>query len=101
MDNIDLTAATEHGIIVVNAPDGNTNSAAEHSIAMLMSLARNIPQAFHSLKNKKWDRKTFIGVEVKNKTLGVLGFGRIGQEVAFRAKGQRMNVIAYDPFFNS
>ena len=98
VDNIDLTAATERGIIVVNAPDGNTNSAAEHSIAMLMSLARNIPQAFHSLKNKKWDRKTFIGVEVKNKTLGVLGFGRIGQEVAFRAKGQRMNVIAYDPF---
>ena len=101
VDNIDLTAATERGIIVVNAPDGNTNSAAEHSIAMLMSLARNIPQAFHSLKNKKWDRKTFIGVEVKNKTLGVLGFGRIGQEVAFRAKGQRMNVIAYDPFLTA
>lgn len=101
VDNIDLTAATERGIIVVNAPDGNTNSAAEHSIAMLMSLARNIPQAFHSLKNKKWDRKTFIGVEVKNKTLGVVGFGRIGQEVAFRAKGQRMNVIAYDPFLTA
>ncbi|MER2237041.1 MAG: hydroxyacid dehydrogenase, partial [Psychrobacillus sp.] len=98
VDNIDLPAATERGIIVVNAPDGNTNSAAEHTIAMLMSLARKIPQAFHSLKNKKWDRKTYIGVEVKNKTLGVVGFGRIGQEVAVRAKGQRMNVIAYDPF---
>jgi D-3-phosphoglycerate dehydrogenase len=98
VDNIDLPAATERGIIVVNAPDGNTNSAAEHTIAMLMSLARNIPQAFHALKNKKWDRKAFIGVEVKNKTLGVVGLGRIGAEVAARAKGQRMNVIAYDPF---
>ncbi|WP_313893696.1 phosphoglycerate dehydrogenase [Psychrobacillus sp.] len=98
VDNIDLTAATEQGIIVVNAPDGNTNSAAEHTMAMLMSLARNIPQAFHALKNKKWDRKSFIGVEVKNKTLGVVGLGRIGIEVATRAKGQRMNVIAYDPF---
>lgn len=98
VDNIDLPAATERGIIVVNAPDGNTNSAAEHTIAMLMSLARNIPQAFHALKNQKWDRKSFIGVEVKNKTLGVVGLGRIGAEVAARAKGQRMNVIAYDPF---
>ncbi|TQR19354.1 phosphoglycerate dehydrogenase [Psychrobacillus vulpis] len=98
VDNIDLPAATERGIIVVNAPDGNTNSAAEHTIAMLMSLARNIPQAFYALKNQKWDRKSFIGVEVKNKTLGVVGLGRIGAEVAARAKGQRMNVIAYDPF---
>ena len=98
VDNIDLHAATERGIIVVNAPDGNTNSAAEHTIAMLMALARKIPQAFHALKNQKWDRKSFIGVEVKNKTLGVVGLGRIGAEVAARAKGQRMNVIAYDPF---
>ena len=98
VDNIDLPAATERGIIVVNAPDGNTNSAAEHTVAMLMSLARNIPQAFHALKNQKWDRKAFIGVELKNKTLGVVGLGRIGVEVATRAKGQRMNVIAYDPF---
>ncbi|MEK4701136.1 phosphoglycerate dehydrogenase [Solibacillus sp. FSL R7-0668] len=98
VDNIDLTAATEHGIIVVNAPDGNTNSAAEHSIAMMTSLARHIPQAFNTLKNGKWDRKSFVGVELKNKTLGVIGMGRIGAEVAYRAKGQRMNVIAYDPF---
>lgn len=98
VDNIDLDAATEHGIIVVNAPDGNTNSAAEHTIAMLTSLARKIPQAFNSLKNGQWDRKSFIGVELKNKTLGVIGLGRIGAEVAARAKGQRMNVIAYDPF---
>ncbi|MCG7344587.1 phosphoglycerate dehydrogenase [Sporosarcina sp. ACRSL] len=98
VDNIDLDAATEHGIIVVNAPDGNTNSAAEHTIAMLTALARKIPQAFNSLKDGKWDRKSFIGVELKNKTLGVIGLGRIGAEVAARAKGQRMNVIAYDPF---
>ncbi|MFJ7934569.1 phosphoglycerate dehydrogenase [Sporosarcina sp. NPDC096371] len=98
VDNIDLDAATERGIIVVNAPDGNTNSAAEHTIAMLMSLARKIPQAFNSLKNGQWDRKSFIGVELKNKTLGVIGMGRIGAEVAARAKGQRMHVVAYDPF---
>ena len=98
VDNIDLEAATEHGVIVVNAPDGNTNSAAEHAMAMLMSLARNIPQAYYALKNKKWDRKKYVGVELKNKTLGVVGLGRIGAEVAKRAKGQRMNVIAYDPF---
>lgn len=98
VDNIDLSAATEYGIIVVNAPDGNTNSAAEHTIAMLMSLARKIPQAYAALKEGKWDRKTHVGVELKGKTLGVIGMGRIGQEVAYRAKGQRMKVIAYDPF---
>lgn len=98
VDNIDVTAATENGVIVVNAPDGNTNSAAEHTMAMLMALARKIPQAYSSLMNKEWDRKTYIGVEVKNKTLGIIGLGRIGEEVAFRAKGQRMKVVAYDPF---
>ncbi|MFC4402343.1 phosphoglycerate dehydrogenase [Gracilibacillus xinjiangensis] len=98
VDNIDLSAATEFGIIVVNAPDGNTNSAAEHTVAMLMSLARKIPQAYAALKNGKWDRKTHVGVELKGKTLGVIGMGRIGVEVATRAKGQRMNVIGYDPF---
>src|SRR5699024_6797610 len=92
VDNIDLSAATEYGIIVVNAPDGNTNSAAEHTVAMLMSLARKIPQAFLALKNGKWDRKTHVGVELKGKTLGVIGMGRIGIEVATRAKGQRMKV---------
>ncbi|MEC1180135.1 phosphoglycerate dehydrogenase [Metasolibacillus meyeri] len=98
VDNIDLTAATEHGIIVVNAPDGNTNSAAEHTIAMITALARYIPQAFNTLKNGVWDRKSYVGVELKNKVLGVIGMGRIGVEVAYRAKGQRMKVIAYDPF---
>jgi len=98
VDNIDLDAATENGILVVNAPGGNTNSAAEHTMAMLMSLARNIPQAYASLQNHEWDRKKYMGVEVKGKTLGVIGFGKIGAEVAHRAKGQRMEVIAYDPF---
>ena len=101
VDNIDLEAATEKGIIVVNAPDGNTNSAAEHTIAMMMAMARKIPQAFNALRNQNWDRKSYVGVELKNKTLGVVGLGRIGAEVAARAKGQRMNVIAYDPFLTA
>ncbi|TGB01245.1 phosphoglycerate dehydrogenase [Halobacillus salinus] len=100
VDNIDVDAATEHGVIVVNAPDGNTISTAEHTMAMLMSLARNIPQAYHQLKQKRWERKKFVGVELKGKTLGIVGFGRIGREVAQRAKGHRMNVIAFDPFLN-
>lgn len=98
VDNIDQEAATENGIIIVNAPYGNTNSAAEHTMAMLMALTRNIPQAYASLKNGKWDRKSYTGIEVKNKVLGIIGLGKIGAEVAFRAKGQRMDVIAYDPF---
>ncbi|MBQ0140830.1 MAG: phosphoglycerate dehydrogenase [Kurthia sp.] len=101
VDNIDLDAATEKGIIVVNAPDGNTNSAAEHTTAMIMALARHIPHAHMSLQEGRWDRKKFTGVELKNKTIGVVGFGRIGQEVAHRAKGNRMNVIAYDPFLTA
>ncbi|HLR73733.1 MAG TPA: phosphoglycerate dehydrogenase [Virgibacillus sp.] len=99
VDNIDLDAATEYGVIVVNAPNGNVNSAAEHTMAMLMALARKIPQAYMSLKNGRWDRSSHMGVEVKDKVLGIIGLGRIGTEVAYRAKGQRMNVIAYDPFF--
>ncbi|TRM11690.1 phosphoglycerate dehydrogenase [Lentibacillus cibarius] len=98
VDNIDLDAATEQGIIVVNAPNGNTNSAAEHTMAMTMALSRQIPQAHVSLQNGKWDRKKYVGVELKGKTLGIIGLGRIGTEVAYRAKGQRMDVIAYDPF---
>lgn len=98
VDNIDIDAATERGIIVVNAPNGNTNSAAEHTIAMLMALSRKIPQAYLALKHQQWDRKQYIGVELKGKTLGIIGLGRIGAEVAYRARGQRMSVIAYDPF---
>lgn len=98
VDNIDIDAATEKGIIVVNAPEGNMLSAAEHTIAMMMSMSRNIPQANASLKAKKWERKNFMGVEVNGKTLGVIGLGRIGAEVAKRAQGLEMDILAYDPF---
>ncbi len=98
VDNVDVEAATQKGIIVVNAPEGNMLSAAEHTIAMMMSLARNIPQANESLKSKKWERSKFMGVEVNGKTLGVIGLGRIGAEVAKRAQGLNMVVLAYDPF---
>jgi len=100
VDNIEVNTATERGIIVVNAPEGNTISAAEHTIAMMMAMSRNIPQANASLKGKKWDRKKFMGVEVRGKVLGVIGLGRIGAEVAKRAQGMEMNVLAYDPFIS-
>lgn len=98
VDNIDLQAATNHGVVVMNAPDGNTISAAEHTFAMMMATARRIPQAYQSLSAGKWDRNAFRGVELNNKTLGVIGLGRIGTEVAKRAKAFHMNIVAYDPF---
>ena len=98
VDNIDVAAATQHGIVVINAPDGNTISTCEHTFAMMMSMARKIPQAHGKLKAGTWDRKSFVGVELSNKTLGVLGFGRIGAEVAKRAKAFNMKVMAFDPF---
>ncbi|WP_292468479.1 phosphoglycerate dehydrogenase [Methanolobus sp.] len=98
IDNVDVEAATEKGIIVVNAPEGNMLSAAEHTIAMMMSLARNVPQANASLKSKKWERNKFMGVEVNGKILGVIGLGRIGAEVTKRAQGLNMEILAYDPF---
>jgi D-3-phosphoglycerate dehydrogenase len=101
VDNIDVNSATERGIIVVNAPEGNTISAAEHTIAMMMAMSRNIPQANASLKSKKWDRKKFMGVEVRDKSLGVIGLGRIGSEVAKRAQGMEMKILAYDPFISA
>lgn len=100
VDNIDLDAATKNGVIVVNAPDGNTISAAEHTFAMMMSVARCIPQAHQSLTSGKWERKTFKGVEFKGKALGIIGLGRIGVEVAKRAKAFQMRVVAYDPFLS-
>jgi D-3-phosphoglycerate dehydrogenase len=100
VDNIDVEAATQHGIIVINAPEGNMISAAEHTIAMMMALSRNIPQANQSLKSGKWDRKQFMGVEVRNKILGIIGLGRIGAEVARRARGMEMNILVYDPFIS-
>ena len=98
VDNIDVPAATERGIVVMNAPDGNTITTAEHTIALLIALARRIPQANTSLKSGLWERKTFIGVELQGKTLGVVGMGRIGRTVAARARAFGMKIVAYDPF---
>ena len=98
VDNIDLDAATRLGIAVVNAPTGNTIAAAEHTVALMLALARNIPQAHHSLNQGKWERSAFIGVEVRDKVLGVVGLGRVGSEVARRAQGLQMRLIGYDPF---
>lgn len=97
VDNIDLEAATKRGIIVINAPDGNTITTCEHAFAMMMALARHIPQAYAKTISGQWDRK-FLGVELRNKTLGVLGMGRIGSEVAKRAKAFGMEILGYDPF---
>ncbi|RJQ37674.1 MAG: phosphoglycerate dehydrogenase [Dehalococcoidia bacterium] len=101
VDNIDVEAATKHGILVVNAPGGNTISAAEHTIALMLALARHIPQASASLKGGKWRRNDFMGIEVRDKTLGIIGLGRIGTEVAKRAQGLQMKVLAHDPFIAS
>ncbi len=98
VDNIDLDAATERGIVVVNAPQGNTVAAAEHTIALLLALARHIPQADASMRAGKWDRKSYIGTEVRGKTLGIIGLGKIGSEVARRATALEMRVLAVDPF---
>jgi len=98
IDNIDVAAATKRGIIVANAPRSNIVTAAEHTMALLLALVRNIPQAHGSLTAGRWDRKLFNGTELMDKTFGVLGFGRIGQLVAARAKGFGMRVIAYDPY---
>jgi D-3-phosphoglycerate dehydrogenase len=98
VDNIDVEAATRRGIIVANAPEGNTLAATEHTMAMMQALARNIPQANASLKKKEWKRSKFMGVELNEKTLGIVGFGRIGREVAKRANAMDMKVVAYDPF---
>jgi D-3-phosphoglycerate dehydrogenase len=98
VDNIDVGAATMRGVVVMNAPDGNTITTAEHTIALLVSLARQIPQANSSLKAGKWERKKFIGVELQGKTLGIIGLGRIGRVVAGRARALGMTIVAYDPF---
>jgi len=98
VDNIDVAAATRRGIIVVNAPSGNTISTAEHTLAMMMALVRKICQANNSVKKGEWNRSAFQGTELKDKTLGIIGFGRIGSEVAKRAKAFDMQILVYDPF---
>ena len=100
VDNIDVEAATERGVVVMNTPAGNTLSTAELSFAMLLNLARKVPQAHASMVGGKWDRKQFQGTELAGKTLGVLGLGRIGTEVAKRALAFGMRVVGYDPFLN-
>ncbi|MDQ3066224.1 MAG: phosphoglycerate dehydrogenase [Actinomycetota bacterium] len=98
IDNVDVSAATRRGIVVANAPDSTVVSAAEHTIGLLVALARNIPQAHAALKDGRWERSRWGGVELADKTLGVLGFGRIGRQVARRALGLGMRVVGYDPF---
>ncbi len=100
VDNVDVPAATRKGIIVVNSPEGNTIAAAEHALAMMLSLSRHIPNAHHSVKASKWERKKFIGTEVYKKTLGVIGLGKIGSHVATAAKAMGMKILAYDPFIS-
>jgi D-3-phosphoglycerate dehydrogenase len=101
VDNVDVEAATRRGIVVANAPQSNVVTAAEHTMAMLLALARNIPQAHASLTSGKWERSKFSGVELYEKTLGIIGFGRIGQLVAQRAKGFGMRVLAFDPYVSA
>ena len=101
VDNIDVQAATERGIIVINSPDGNTIAATEHTFAMMLAVSRNIPQANQTMHTGGWDRKKFVGVELRNKTLAIIGLGKIGAGVAKRALSFEMNVVAYDPFVSA
>jgi D-3-phosphoglycerate dehydrogenase / 2-oxoglutarate reductase len=101
VDNVDVEAATNRGIVVANAPQSNVVTAAEHTMALLLALARNIPQAHSSLTSGRWERSKFSGVELYEKTLGIIGFGRIGQLVAQRARGFGMRVLAFDPFVSA
>ena len=98
VDNIDVVEATKRGIVVMNAPGGNTITTAEHAIAMMLAMAREIPQATASMKLGKWEKKKFLGVEITGKILGIVGLGNIGREVASRAKGLKMKVVASDPY---
>jgi D-3-phosphoglycerate dehydrogenase len=100
VDNVDVQSATERGILVVNAPTANLISATEHTFAVLLALARNVPAADASVKAGEWDRKRYLGLELDGRTLGVIGLGRIGQAVAFRARAFGMKLIAYDPFLD-
>lgn len=98
IDNIDVTEATKKGVIVINTPDGNTISACEHTMALMLSMVRNIPQADQSLRQHQWDRKKYTGIELRGKKVGILGFGKIGSEVAIRCRAFGMDVLVYDPY---
>lgn len=101
VDNVDLETATANGVVVMNTPDGNTIATAEHTFGLMLSLARFIPNAHQGMNEGRWDRKTYMGMELRGKTLGILGFGRIGQAVAKRALAFEMTVIAHDPFIDN
>src|SRR5271157_3996762 len=101
VDNIDVAAATRLGIVVMNTPGGNTVSTAEHTMALLLSLARNVPRANESLKSGKWERSKFTGSQLEGKVLGVIGLGRVGLAVAQRARGFGMKVVGFDPFLSA
>ena len=94
LDNVDVNAASKKGIIVMNAPAGNTISTAEHTMSLILALSRNIPQSYMSMREGKWDRKKFMGVELYGKTLGIIGLGRIGTEFAKRALSFGMKILA-------
>ncbi|MBN1830861.1 MAG: phosphoglycerate dehydrogenase [Deltaproteobacteria bacterium] len=98
LDNVDIPAASRRGIVVMNTPEGNSVTTAEHTVAMMMALSRNIPEGTLSLKQGKWEKKKLLGREIYNKTLGLIGVGKIGRIVADRARGMKMKVIAYDPY---
>jgi D-3-phosphoglycerate dehydrogenase len=98
LDNVDIPAASKRGIVVMNTPGGNTITTAEHAISLMLAMARNVPQASQSMRENKWEKKKFQGTEIFNKTLGIIGLGRIGSVVAERGVGLRMRVLGYDPF---
>src|SRR5512137_760306 len=100
LDNVDAPEASKRGIVVMNTQGGNTITTGEHAISMMLSLTRQIPQATSSMKEGRWEKKKFMGHEVYNKTLGIVGIGRVGSIVADRALGLKMHVIAYDPFIS-
>src|SRR5205085_1998201 len=100
VDNIDVPAASARGILVVNAPGANSISVAEHACALILALARMVPAADRAMKEGKWEKKRFLGMELRGKTLGIAGLGRIGQEVAVRARAFGMAVVAHDPFIS-
>src|SRR5712691_10215685 len=100
VDNVDVDAASSRGILVVNAPGANSISVAEHACALMLALARSVPSADRAMKEGRWEKKRFLGTEVRGKTLGIVGLGRVGQEVAQRARAFAMRVVAHDPFIS-
>jgi len=101
VDNVDVPAATGRGIIVVNAPGANSISVAEHALALMLALARSISTADNAMKQQRWEKKSLLGAELRDKTLGIVGFGRIGQAVAQRARAFGMKILAHDPFIGA